>query len=292
MGVFTDNIKPILKRKDILIRLIIVNVCVFLFLAILSITKLFDVDITDLVISKIAVPARLELLATHFWTPLTYMFVHEGFLHILFNMLMLYWFGQIFLSYFNPKSLGSLYVLGGLAGAALFILAFNTIPMFIRMNGAPMVGASASVMAVIFAAAFYRPNTEIVLLLFGRVKIIYIAIVIFILDFIGLSSTSNPGGHVAHIGGAIAGYMYAKQYLKGKDIVQWLNKIIDSIVNLFKPSKKMKVRTRRTETDYEYNSRKKSQTEEIDRILDKIKKSGYNSLNPEEKKRLFDASKK
>lgn len=292
MGVFTDNIKPILKRKDILIRLIIVNVCVFLFLAILNITKLFDVDITDLVISKIAVPARLELLATHFWTPLTYMFVHEGFLHILFNMLMLYWFGQIFLSYFNPKSLGSLYVLGGLAGAALFILAFNTIPMFIRMNGAPMVGASASVMAVIFAAAFYRPNAEIVLLLFGRVKIIYIAIVIFILDFIGLSSTSNPGGHVAHIGGAIAGYMYAKQYLKGKDIVQWLNKIIDSIVNLFKPSKKMKVKTRRTETDYEYNSRKQSQTEEIDRILDKIKKSGYNSLNPEEKKRLFDASKK
>ena len=164
--------------------------------------------------------------------------------------------------------------------------------MFIRMNGAPMVGASASVMAVIFAAAFYRPNAEIVLLLFGRVKIIYIAIVIFILDFIGLSSTSNPGGHVAHIGGAIAGYMYAKQYLKGKDIVQWLNKIIDSIVNLFKPSKKMKVKTRRTETDYEYNSRKQSQTEEIDSILDKIKKSGYNSLNPEEKKRLFDASKK
>ncbi|MDU1891919.1 MAG: rhomboid family intramembrane serine protease [Dysgonomonas sp.] len=292
MGIFTDNIKPIFQRKDILIQLILINVCVFLILAFLNITKLFDVNVTDWIVDKIAVPARLDILITHFWTPLTYMFVHEGFLHILFNMLMLYWFGRIFLSYFNPKSFGSLYILGGLAGAGLFILAFNTIPMFIRMNNAPMIGASASVMAIIFAAAFYRPNAEIQLLILGRIKIIYIAIIIFILDFIGLSSTSNPEGHVAHIGGALVGYIYAKQYLKGKDIVKWLNKLIDSFVNIFKPSKKMRVRSRKPETDYEYNTRKKNDGDEIDRILDKIKASGYNSLNSEEKKRLFDASKK
>lgn len=294
MGVFTDNIKPILKRKDILIRLIVINVSVFLILILLNITKLFEIDITQTVISKIAVPARLDLLATHFWTPLTYMFVHKDFLHILFNMLMLYWFGRIFLSYFSPKSLGSLYILGGLSGAVLYILAFNTIPLFIKMNGIPMIGASASVMAVIFAAAFYRPNQEITLLIFGRIKIIYIAIAIFVLDFIGLTSMSNPGGHVAHIGGAIIGYIYAKQYAQGKDITKWINKIIDSFVNFFKrsPSKKMKVKYKKTETDYEYNQRRHQEAEDIDRILDKIKASGYSSLNSEEKKRLFDASRK
>ncbi|MBK5719369.1 rhomboid family intramembrane serine protease [Dysgonomonas sp. Marseille-P4677] len=294
MGIYSDNIKPILKRKDILIRLIVINICVFLVLTGINVTKLFNVDITDIVINYLAIPARLDILATRFWTPLTYMFVHENFLHILFNMLMLYWFGQIFLAYFGPKNLGSLYILGGFAGAALFVLSFNTIPLFVMMNGAPMIGASASVMAIIFAVAFYRPNQEVGLFFFGRIKIIYIALIIFVLDFVGLSSTSNPGGHVAHIGGAIMGYIYAKQYLRGKDITGWLSKIIDSIANLSKPKsqKKMKVKYNRTETDYEYNQRKRNESEEIDRILDKIKASGYTSLNTEEKKRLFDASKK
>lgn len=295
MGIYSDNIKPILKRKDILVRLIVINVCVFLILTVISITSLFNVDIRDLVLGYIAVPARLDILATRFWTPLTYMFVHVNFLHILFNMLMLYWFGQMFLTYFSPKNLGSLYILGGLAGAVLFIITFNTIPSFIAMNDAPMIGASASVMAIVFAVAFYRPNQEIGLLFLGRIKIIYIALIIFVLDFIGLTTNaSNPGGHVAHIGGAILGYIYAKQYLRGKDITSWLNKILDSIVNLTKPKskKKMKVKFNKTETDYQYNQRKNNDSQEIDRILDKIKASGYSSLNTEEKKRLFDASKK
>lgn len=294
MGIYSDNIKPILRRKDILIRLIVINVCVFLALAAINVTKLFNIDITDIVVDYIAIPARLEILATRFWTPLTYMFVHENFFHILFNMLMLYWFGQIFLTYFSPKNLGSLYILGGLVGAVLFVLTFNTVPLFVTMNNAPMIGASASVMAIIFAVAFYRPNQEIGLLLLGRIKIIYIALIIFVLDFIGLSGTSNPGGHVAHIGGAIMGYIYAKQYLRGKDILGWFNKIIDWFANLSKPKSrtKMKVKHKKTETDYEYNQRRHNESEEIDRILDKIKSSGYTSLNTEEKKRLFDASNK
>lgn len=294
MGIYSDNIKPILRRKDILIRLIVINVCVFLALVAINVTKLFNIDITDIVVDYIAIPARLEILATRFWTPLTYMFVHENFFHILFNMLMLYWFGQIFLTYFSPKNLGSLYILGGLVGAALFVLTFNTVPLFVTMNNAPMIGASASVMAIIFAVAFYRPNQEIGLVFLGRIKIIYIALIIFVLDFIGLSGTSNPGGHVAHIGGAIMGYIYAKQYLRGKDILGWFNKIIDWVVNLSKPKSrtKMKVKHKKTETDYEYNQRRRNESEEIDRILDKIKSSGYTSLNTEEKKRLFDASNK
>lgn len=296
MGIYSNNIKPILQRKDILVRLIVINICVFLILALANIAKLFELNITDTILSYIAIPAQLDVLLTRLWTPLTYMFVHENLLHIVFNMLMLYWFGQIFLSYFNPKNLGSLYILGGLAGAVLYILSFNTIPLLIKMNDVPMIGASASVMAVIFAAAFYRPDQEISLFIFGKVKLIYIALILFVLDFIGLSSMNNPGGHIAHIGGALMGYIYAKQYVKGKDITKWLNKTIDWFVNLFKPSaskaKKMKVKYKKREADYEYNQRKNNEAEDIDHILDKIKASGYSSLSKEEKKRLFDASNK
>ncbi|NDV96195.1 rhomboid family intramembrane serine protease [Dysgonomonas sp. 521] len=294
MGTILDNIKYRFKQKDILIQLIIINVAVFLILAVIGMVgKLFKLDTINL-IPYIAATSDLSLLVKRPWTLFTYMIVHIDFLHILFNMLMLFWFGQMFLSYFSSKNLGSLYLLGGLAGAVLYIITFNTIPYYLEMNHPPMIGASASVMAIIFAAAFYRPNAEVNLFMVFRLKIIYIAIFLFVIDFISLDSDSNPGGHIAHIGGAIMGYIFAKQYLKGKDITRWVNKTIDSVVNLTKPgsSKKMKVKYKKTETDYQYNQRRHKETEEIDRILDKIKASGYSSLSTEEKKRLFDASKK
>lgn len=294
MGVFIDSIKLRFKQKDILIQLIVINIFIFLVLTCVNlITKLFQIDSISL-FEYIAVSSDTGMLLSHPWTILTYMFVHEGLWHILFNMLLLFSFGQIFLTYFNAKNLGSLYILGGLAGAALYMIAFNTIPYYIGMNHPFMIGASASVTAIIFAAAFYKPNLEVGLLLFGRIKIIYIAIFILIIDFVLLGDESNPGGHVAHIGGAILGYIFAKQYLKGKDITRWISRIIDSIANLFKKRspKKMKVKFKAREEDYNYNQRCKSQSEEIDHILDKIKSSGYSSLNKDEKKRLFDASKK
>jgi len=300
MGIYSNNIKPILQRKDILIRLIVINICVFLLLVASNIFRLFKVNVSDILLDYIAMPALPETLLSRFWTPLTYMFVHEGLLHIAFNMLLLYWFGRIFLSHFSSKNLGSLYLLGGLSGAAFFILSFNTIPLLIDMNYIPMIGASASVMAIIFAAAFYKPDQEVGLLFLGRIKIIYIALLLFVLDFIGLGTQDgygnpvNPGGHIAHIGGALIGYIYARQYAKGKDITGWLNKIIDRLVNLFKkdPSKKMKVKYQKRESDYDYNRKKNEDMVEIDHILDKIKYSGYKSLTADEKKRLFDASNK
>lgn len=294
MDNFYNNLKLRFKQKDILIQLIIINVAIFLILSVLRVIAiLFKLDNLQ-VIEYIAVSSDINLLASRPWTVFTYMLVHKGFLHILFNMLMLYWFGQVFLSYFSPKNLGSLYVLGGLAGAALYILAFNTIPYYREMGHPIMIGASGAVMAIIFAAAFYNPNRELMLLLLGRIKIVYIAIFIFILDFISLGDPSNPGGHVAHIGGALIGYIFAKQYLNGRDITRWITHIIDSIANISKPKAraKLKVKHRKSETDYEYNQRRRNETENIDRILDKIKASGYSSLNAEEKKQLFDASKK
>lgn len=296
MGTFIDNIKYRLKQRDILVWLIIINLAVFLILAVLKLAAtLFMLPSLDLV-ALIGVPDRLAALFYRPWTLITYMFAHQGVLHILFNMLMLFWFGQLFLTYFSSKNLGSLYVLGGISGAAFYLLAFNIIPFYREFHPSFLIGASASVMAVIFAVAFYNPNQKVGLILIGPVKIIYIAIFLFIIDFVSLGDSSNPGGHVAHIGGAALGYIYAKQYLKGKDITRWISRIIDRITNLTKPGPKkpkMKVKYNTDkQKDYDYNKRKNQEVQEIDAILDKIKKSGYSSLSENEKKRLFDASKK
>lgn len=295
MADFINTVKLRIKNGDILIRLIFINLCIFLILGIFNvICTLFKIPAADL-LQYAGVPASLSDIPSRIWTVFTYMFVHIHFFHILFNMLLLYWFGQLFLSFFTPRHLGGLYILGGLGGAILYILAFNTIPYYMDMGQSVMIGASASVMAIIFAVAFYRPQTKVGLLLLGRVKIIYIAIFFFILDFLALGSPDNPGGHIAHIGGAIIGYVFAKQYLKGKDITSWMNRLIDKVVNLFKPRpKKMKVKPNKNKrtADYDFNDRKNQTNNEIDSILDKIKASGYSSLTKDEKKKLFDASNK
>ena len=292
MGTTFKNVLNNIKQKDILSIFIIINIVVFLVLAILKVlAKLFNISFLN-IDSYVAVSSNLSYLVTHIWTLFTYMFVHYQVLHILFNMLMLYWFGKIFLMYFTSKHFVALYILGGLAGALFYILTFNTIPYFVNLGYSEMVGASASVTAIIFAAAFYNRNMEVRMLFIGSVKIIYIALFIFILDFIALGGDTNQGGHIAHIGGAILGYFFATQYLKGRDITKWFNKIVDIIVNLLKKKPKMKVKHKKAENDFEYNQRKHNETEDIDVILDKIKQSGYKSLNDKEKKRLFDASNK
>jgi membrane associated rhomboid family serine protease len=239
-------------------------------------------------------PASSTQLLHRPWTAISYMFTHFGFWHIAFNLLCLYSFGQFFLRFFGPKQLGGLYVLGGLVGGLLFILAYNVFPYFEDVvESSYLIGASASVMAIIFAAAFYRKDMSINLILFGRIKIIYIALFFLVIDFVSIEY-NNPGGHIAHIGGALMGIWFARSALKGKDLTTGVNAIIDMTVNLF-AKKQLKTvfqsRHRCPETDYEYNKRKHDDRVEIDRILDKIKHSGYNSLSKNEKKKLFEASK-
>ena len=296
MSNILDNIKRTFNKGDVLMKFIFINIAVFFAIhAVGVIATLFQLKSLD-PLPILAVPSQLKMLLIRFWTLFTYMFVHVGFMHILFNMLWLYWFGKIFQSYFNDRTLGSLYVIGGLAGALLYILAFNTIPYYIYESGhGVMIGASASVMAIVMAAAFYRPEVSLNLFLFGRVKIIYIAIAVFVIDFFSLSNGNNPGGHVAHIGGAIAGYLFATQYKKGKDFTLPISRFLDKIANLFKKRKYKgahKVVYKKPETDYDYNYRKKQESKNIDTILDKLKQSGYGSLSSEEKRQLFDASKK
>jgi hypothetical protein len=230
------------------------------------------------------------------------MFMHADVLHILFNMLWLYWFGTISLYFFTNKHLRGIYLLGGLCGGLLYILSYNTFPYFaeIVVHSPPLVGASASILAIVMATAYREPNYPVRLLLIGTVRLKYLALFVVLTDLLFLTS-DNAGGHIAHLGGALAGLWFAASLRKGTDITAWINSILDGIAWLFdkktwrrKPKMKVHYGSGSTmrEKDYDYNARKKAQSDEIDRILDKLKKSGYGSLTTEEKKSLFDASKR
>ncbi len=293
MGTFISSIENFFRQKSVLSNLIAVNIAVFLILKIVGVfCTLFHIS-PEYFYSLLELPSGFEALILRVWTLITYMFVHFDFWHILFNMLWLYWFGKIFLLFFSPKQMGGVYILGGLVGGVLFVLSYNFFPFFENMSHSSyLIGASASVMAIVFAAAFYRKDFEIGLLFLGNIKIIYVALISLIIDLLSVTSL-NAGGHIAHIGGAVIGIVFAECIKNNTDITAWINKIIDSFVNLFrKKPDKMHVTYKRFESDYEYNEKKNASNEEIDNILDKIKKSGYGSLSPEEKKKLFDASRK
>lgn len=286
------NLKRTFQAGNILAKLIYINVGLFVLIRLTGvILMLFNIDSFSL-LQYLQMPSSPEMLLYRPWTVFTYMFTHFDFLHILFNMLWLYWFGGLFLNFFSERQLGGLYVLGGIAGAVLFMLAYNVFPYFQTVaSSSYLMGASASVMAIVFAVSFYRKDLEIALLLIGRVKLIYLALFTFAIDLLAITS-DNAGGHIAHIGGALFGIWFAMRIRQGKDLTAPMNRLIDWLVNLGKRKPKMKVTHKRAETDYEYNVRKHRENGEIDSILDKLKHSGYESLSAEEKRKLFDASKK
>jgi membrane associated rhomboid family serine protease len=290
-GIFT-NLKRTFQSGNILSKLIYINVGLFILIRLASVLfMLFNVQGVPF-LQYLQLPASPELLLFRPWTLFTYMFTHFDFLHILFNMLWLYWFGGLFLNFFSERQLGGLYILGGLAGAVLFVLAYNIFPYFQNVvSFSYLMGASASVMAIVFAVSFYRKDLEINLFLIGRIKLIYLAIFTLVIDLLAMTS-DNAGGHIAHIGGALFGMWFASRIRNGKDLTAPMNRLIDWFVNLGKRKPKMRVTYKRSETDYEYNARKHQESVDLDTILDKLKRSGYESLSAEEKKRLFDASKK
>jgi membrane associated rhomboid family serine protease len=286
--------KNFYRQQSVLSWLLIINLAVFLLIKIAGVVCMLFKFSPEPYLDFLQLPASPVQLFYRPWTAITYMFTHFGFWHIAFNLLCLYWFGQIFLRFFGPKQLGGLYVLGGIVGGILFVLSYNIFPYFEEsISAAYLLGASASVMAIIFAAAFYRKDMAINLILIGKIKLIYIAIIFLIIDFVSIEY-DNPGGHIAHIGGALMGIWFAQSALRGRDLTTGINSMIDVFVNLFtkKPAKTSYQQVhRRPETDYAYNKRKRDEQVEIDRILDKIKHSGYNSLSENEKKKLFEASK-
>lgn len=299
MAPIIADLKEKFRRGNVFVQLIFINVAVFVVTSLITILlQLFNRSIGE-VFELLALPASLERFVEQPWSLLTYMFMHSGFLHILFNMLWLYWFGQLFLSFFSGKHLRGLYILGGICGGLFYMISYNVFPYFAPMvQGATMVGASASVLAIVTATAYREPNYPIRLLLFGTLRLKYLALIVVVIDLMQATS-SNAGGHIAHLGGALAGVLFAASLSKGLDLTAGINWLLDGIVALFcrktwqrKPKMKVHYGSSSHEKDYDYNARKKSQSDEVDRILDKLKKSGYESLTTEEKKSLFDASKK
>ncbi|HRH03358.1 MAG TPA: rhomboid family intramembrane serine protease [Bacteroidia bacterium] len=291
------DIKKAFKHGNALTRIVLVNCAVFLLVNLSNLLFfLFAADAsTQLNLIKwLAVPADLKVLLFHKpWTLLTYMFLHEGFFHILSNMIMLYFGGQLFIEYLGEKKFTSTYFLGGIAGAVLYILVFNIFPVFsTRIGNSIALGASASVLAVFVAVATYLPNFTVNLLLLGTVRLKFIALFLVMLDLISIDK-GNPGGHIAHLGGAMYGYFAMTQLRKGRDIASPFDTLVQKMKLLFstKSQTKLKVAHKKAKSDEAYRAAKKSKQEAIDLILDKISKSGYESLTAQEKEELFKMSK-
>ncbi|MCU0408471.1 MAG: rhomboid family intramembrane serine protease [Bacteroidales bacterium] len=293
MGIW-DDIRRNFREGNALIRLIYINVAVFLALTLAAVAGFLfrNEALAGMLTNFLAVPASPGSLLLRPWTVFTYMFVHKDIWHILFNMLWLYWFGKIFLEFLDQRKLVAVYILGGLSGSVLYILSFNFFPVFDSVVGESVaIGASASVMAIVVAAAAYVPDYPVHLLLLGRVRIKYVALAIFILTSF-MDFSVNSGGKIAHIGGAVFGYFYTLNLRRGRDAGKYLNSILDSVVTLFRPRRKMKVTYRKKADDIEYNMRKAEHQARINAILDKISKGGYESLTKEEKDTLFRESQK
>jgi membrane associated rhomboid family serine protease len=293
MGIW-DDIKNTFHNGSSLTRLIYVNIAVFV---LISLTAIIGFLLTNPLVAErsidiLAVPSALNKLIIRPWTLITYMFLHKDIWHILFNMLWLYWFGTIFLQYLDQRKLVAVYLLGGISGAVLYIASFNIFPAFTGLvSESVAIGASASVMAVVIAIAAYVPDYTINLFLLGRIKLKYMALAIFVLTSF-MDFSVNSGGKLAHIGGAIFGYIYTINLRQGRDFGKGINKAIDQIITIFKPRKKMKVTYKKPSDDYAYNKIKSEHQVRINSILDKISKGGYDSLTKEEKETLFKESQK
>ena len=292
------NIKEIFLRGTSLMRLIYINVGMFVLIKVVTLFLiLFKID-TTLITTYLELPSNLTTLIYQPWSAITYMFLHTDVMHIFFNMISLYWFGRIALERLSQKQLVGLYILGGLAGAAMYVLSYNLFPYFsVAVHNSYLLGASGSVVAICVAAATLQPNYPIRLMFIGEVKLIWVAIGMVAISVFGITG-NNAGGEFAHIGGAIWGYFYAKAWMKGKDYSQLVTSVINWFTNTFKRTPKIKVKqggkqtASRVKTDAEYNKEKRANEAAIDAILDKIKQRGYESLTADEKRELFDRSKK
>ncbi|MCC8173820.1 MAG: rhomboid family intramembrane serine protease [Odoribacter sp.] len=280
-GSMWGGIKNSYRKGSALVRLIYINIGLFLLIKILGVLLIlsgYSNSSSQFFLEILGLPAYWQSALYHPWMIITYMFTHFGFFHLLFNMLWLYWFGSMFLNHFNNKQLTTVYILGGISGALLYLLSYNYIPFFaISRYHSIAIGASASVMAIVFAVCFYIPQHRIYIFLIGPVKLINLAIFTAIIDIVSIPS-DNAGGHIAHLGGALFGIVFVNVLRKGSSVFKKT------------PKKKMKVKYKNSSSrasDYEYNAKEKGKNDRINEILDKISRSGYESLTREEKEILF-----
>ncbi|MFA8298821.1 MAG: rhomboid family intramembrane serine protease [Hyphomicrobiales bacterium] len=292
LGSVSEKIMKFFRSKTILSNLILINIIVFLVVNLSGLLgwlfKLPTYSNLSYLAYYLSIPANIDTLGVRPWTVITYMFTHESFFHIFFNLLVLYFAGSIFKQYLPSKKLLLVYILGGITGAVFYVGAFNIFPIFEnQINQSVALGASASVLAILVAAATYVPKYSVHFFLLGKIKLKHIAIVLVILDLISIRN-GNSGGHISHLGGALFGFIYMS-ILKRRFSMNIWNKI-SSLLQRKRAFRKYK--GGRPLSDEEYNNERAKNKERINIILDKISKHGYNNLSKEEKEFLFRQSNK
>ncbi|WP_419211018.1 rhomboid family intramembrane serine protease [Maribacter sp. X9] len=286
------NLRYQYSRLNIAEKLIAINVLVFIINSLvpflLGISK-------NSIVQWFELPNDIVAIAFQPWSIVTYSFFHASIGHLFWNMLLVYFVGRIFLNLFDAKRFLNVYLLGVILGGLFFVLGYNVFPAFFNTN-AYLIGASAGASAILIFICTYIPNQE-VRVIFFNVKLWYVGAFVVLTDLVQLP-LSNSGGHLAHLGGALLGYLYASQLLKGTDIGSGFSSFLDGIGNLFKKSEKkapMKTVYKNQATQSKSTSKadydRKTHQKKIDAILDKISKSGYESLSKPEKDFLFQAGK-
>ncbi|MBT8205621.1 MAG: rhomboid family intramembrane serine protease [Eudoraea sp.] len=286
----SGNLKYQYSRLNIAEKLIAINLGIYI--VDLLFTFLMNWN-RNTFVQWFELPADFFEFLSQPWSVVTYSFFHAGFGHLFWNMIILYFTGRIFLNLFGPRTFINVYFLGIILGGLLFLLSYNVFPAFMGTRTA-LIGASAGVTAVLIFICTYMPNQE-VRLIFFNIKLWYIGAFVVLMDLIQIAS-SNSGGRIAHLGGALLGYVFARQLLQGRDIGKGFSAFLDSLASLFKKGEKkapMKTvyRKKKASTKSKVNYEKENRQRKIDSILDKISKSGYESLSQAEKDFLFKAGK-
>ena len=288
-----DRISQFVRTKNPTNRLVTINICIYLSLFLLNIlgkTFLFlhndseEGGIVDsFILEWFGVSSNLDTLIVRPWTLVTSIFLHLDFLHILFNMIMLWVAGWIFSQFMPPKRVYTVYLIGGIIGNVLYILSYNYFPVFESIVAHSVaLGASGGVLAVLTAAATKVPNYPVRLMFIGEVRLKWLAIVLIVLDVISIPN-GNSGGHFAHLGGALFGFLFV--------FIPLVKQKMPLSLPQRKPKHKINT-SLRPKTDEQYNAERTEYRKRVDTILDKIAQSGYNSLSKEEKDFLFDTSNK
>ncbi len=275
------------KKDNGLIKIILINIIVFVSMSMIEVFLTLSGlgSISSAILNKLMLPADLKTFILQPWSLITYFFLHMNFMHILWNMLFLYWFGKIVNDNIGNNAVISLYILGGIIGGLFYMALYNIIPFYSdRLSDSLMLGASAGVFSVVVGSATLLPNYTFYLLLLGPVRIKYIALFYVLLSFLDVTG-NNAGGEIAHLGGAFIGYLYIRQLQNGVNMGEGIIKIL----NFFKKEKSIKDQTKSSSIKDENED---ISQDEIDKILDKISDSGYSSLSKKEKEKLFNASKK
>lgn len=286
------TLKNFFKQKSVLNWLVILNVGLWLIVAFSNLFLwLYKSQTPNVLVDFLSLPADLSVLAHRPWTIVTYMILHSRFWPMLFNVMMLWFGGLVFRNLLSEKQLAWTYVIGGLVGALLFVLAYNVFPAFEAARSSAMVmGATASVFAVLVAAFAYSPDYAIPLLVFGKMKFLWIVVIFLVIDLASISP-ENAGTYIAHFGGALYGLAYGFLLRKGFKLGQLEKPKMRRPKMEYTPYEEVYDEPQVPRSDEEYNYQKAEKERNVDAILDKIAKSGYASLTQKEKEFLFKNSK-